>query len=103
MHNEIVNAKIIGTFLGKEDHGIPTCQLKLRWGGYGQSFGGYDLRFYGINMVMRILEVIGVESWEELPDKYCRIKQCHTEISAIGHITDDKWYCPKEEPDQCQP
>ena len=94
---ETVNAQIVGTFLGYEDHGIPTCQIKLTWGSCGQSFGGYDLRHYGVDMIMQIMRVVGVESWDQLKGRYCRIVQEHTKIHAIGHICENKWYWPEGE------
>jgi len=94
---EIKNAKIESTQLGKEDHGIPTCFITLDYGSAGQGFGGYDLRYYGIEMIIRILEVVDVEKWEDLVGKYVRVKIEDGLIQAIGHITKDSWYNPKAE------
>lgn len=94
---EIKNAKIKGTMLGNEDHGIPTCFLYLDYGGSQQGFGGYDLRHYGIKMITRILEVVGVETWGDLDGEYVRAEIIDGLVKGIGHITDDVWYRPQQE------
>lgn len=113
MADEIRNAKIEETMLGYEDHGIMTCFLTLDYDGSVQGFGGYGLdepkkdskgkhigRFgsaYGMQFIKEILEVVGVEKWEDLVGKYVRVvKPSYHEISKIGHITQDKWFDPKE-------
>lgn len=92
-----VNGRITSTFLGIEDHGIPTCIITIEGGSWGQGFGNYDLRFYGINMLLRIIEVVEARSWEDLKGKHCRIRREHSKIHAIGHIIKDKWYSPETE------
>ena len=89
------NARIATTRLGKEDHGIPTCEVRLEFDGASQSFGGYDLRGRP-DFPLQILEALQVETWEELPGKYCRIRQTHDRIHAIGHIIEDRWFNPVE-------
>jgi hypothetical protein len=106
---EIKNARITGTFLGVEDHGIFTTFLYLDYGGGRQGFGGYTLdkpipgdgyarvgRAAGITWLMRVLEVVGVESWEALPGKYVRVKADTTKVHAIGHMLKDEWFDPAE-------
>jgi len=92
-----VNAMIERTQLGKEGHGIPTFNLQLRWGASCQAFGGYDLRWWGYRILQRILDIAGVDRWEDLPGKCIRIRQEHTKIHAIGHLLEDRWFCPEEE------
>lgn len=112
---EIVNAQITRTMLGIEDHGCMTCMLDLKLGATQQGFGGYgfdgpitdaDGRFlrrqgtaYGCEFIRRVLEVVGVERWEDLKGKYVRVKRGENwgaSIVAIGNITEDKWFDPKE-------
>ena len=96
----IKNAKIDSTVLTRDEgHNIPSCMLYLSYGGStSQGFGGYDLRYYGIKMITRILEVVGEDQWEDLPGKYIRVKTDKDDrIVAIGHITEENWYNPKEE------
>ena len=98
------NARIKSTMLGYEDHGILTCFLNLEQNGTGQGFGGYRLdapkgysKFTDL-WVKQILKVVGVEKWESLEGKYIRVKgKAFGSIEGIGHITDDKWFFPKEE------
>ncbi len=96
--SEIENAKIESTTLtSNEGHGIPSCMLHLDYGdSRHQGFGGYDLRHYGIDMIVRILDTVGVEHWEDLTGKYIRAEIKDGLIIAIGHITEDQWYYPKE-------
>ena len=98
------NAQIKRTSLGYEDHGILTCYLHLEQAGSGQGFGGYRLDAHkGSSIwtdfwVKRILEVVGVGTWEELPGKFVRVEGAEFgEIAGIGHILEDKWFYPKKE------
>ncbi len=107
---KILNAKITGTMLGVEDHGILTCYLYLDYGDHGcQSFGGYSLdRFdgpreaktmrtgtaYGMEFVARVLRVVGVDSWEKLKGSVCRVKMTHDKVYAIGNLLSEKWFEP---------
>lgn len=93
---EIKNARIDGTFLGMEDHGIFTCWLYLDYGSSSQGFGGYFLESKP-DMIQKILAVVGVDSWEKLSGKYIRVEYDYQKISRIGHITKDVWYNPSEE------
>ena len=97
------NAKITGTMLGYEDHGILTCLLYLKQQSYGQGFGGYRLdapkgwSIYTDFWVKRILETVGVNKWEDLVGKYVRCEGESWKIRRLGHITDDKWFDPEKE------
>lgn len=98
--SEIGNAKIISTHLGNESHGILSFMVQLDYGGSVQGFGGYDLRHYGIKPVLRILEVVGAETWESLIGKPCRARVgdgWNGTIEAIGHYLEDRWYDIKAE------
>ena len=112
MHTE--NGRIESTMLGVEDHGIFTAVLMLAFDGTGQGFGTHALdepieedgKFvgrhgtaYGLDHIMRILEVVGVNRWEDLPGKYVRVQRDGGRfdlISRIGHITKDSWFDPKK-------
>jgi hypothetical protein len=92
------NGKIESTHLGPEDHGIPTWWLMLTFRGSGQGFGGYDLRVYGTGILMKILSVVGVEKWENLPNRHLRVRRNNEGlIVAIGHIVEDRWLDMDEE------
>lgn len=98
-----INAKITSTKLGIEDHGIMTFNLQLDYGGSGQGAGGYALCRYdkglqkrvgtadGMDLIMRIMEVVGVEKWEDLAGKLIRVKQEHTKVHAVGNILSEEW------------
>ena len=92
----IENAKITGTFLGKEDHGILTAFVYLEFDGCGQGFGGFDLRRAkdAVDFVQGVLDAVGADSWEKLAGKYCRIAKDSMlgPIEAIGHIIEDRWF-----------
>lgn len=98
----VTNARIRSTMLGIEDHGIMTFFLNLEWSGAGQGFGGYCLdgksgtvgHSKSIISIRRILEVVGVEKWEDLKGKLVRIRKDDEwgQIKAIGHIIDDRWF-----------
>lgn len=95
---EEINAKIETTHLGYEDHGIPTCFVNCTGPGWGQSLGGYNLLgSWGIRFVMRIIDVLGVENWEAVAGTVCRVRRNNDRITAIGHIVEDRWFCPEDE------
>ncbi len=92
---------------------ILSCWLQLNYGGSGQGFGGYffmlgktsahyesakNFNAAGI-YIMRILEIAGVESWNELKGKTIRVEKTDEwgSILRIGHIIKDDWFDPKEE------
>ena len=92
MKENAINAKITGTTLGKEDHGIPSFMIHLDFGGSGQGFGGYDLRHSGHQtLIFEIMDAVGVSKWEDLPGSYCRVIRRDGLIKAIGHIVEDTW------------
>lgn len=106
---EIVNAKITDTFLGIEQ-GFLTfnifCEFTDSLGKGVCSFGGSSLGMYDDNsfesyhhapeLLYRVLDCVGVASWENLKGKLVRIRTngltgCASGILAIGNILDDKW------------
>lgn len=106
----IQNAVIKSINLGIEDHGILTCWLNLEFGeSSGQGFGGFALDTYnkaldkrvghavGTQYILRVLETIGVDNWEDLKGKTIRIDGNDGRIEGIGHIIKNKWFYPREE------
>lgn len=87
IHNDVTYtghvATIKSTILGREDHGILSAYLDLQWAGSGVLFGGYSLdtpgdresddrrigSAFGMDHVIELLRVVGVDSWERLKDK----------------------------------
>jgi hypothetical protein len=75
---------IKSTRLGYEDHGILTASLGIEWKGGGVSVGGFCLdepkdreardysrrgTAYGLDYIIRIIETVGVDKWEDLIGK----------------------------------
>jgi hypothetical protein len=103
------NAQIKSTVLGPEDHGIMTFIIGLEFDGCYQSFGGYALDWndqgtrrtsddgHNFLMIRKIIEAVGVRSWEDLKGQYCRIERedgWNGKIIGIGHIVNDQWFRP---------
>lgn len=102
----ILNAKIEDVSITMADHGCLTFWLYLKLpGGFG-GFGGncighgylgadeFDATDKGLTAMMRIMDTIGVEKWEDLVGKYCRVKSdgWGDSIKVIGNIMEDKWF-----------
>jgi hypothetical protein len=94
---DIINARIEGTSLGFE-RGNFTCMLHFKYGSTAHGFGGYQLAgsAFGIEFLARVLKAAGVNYYEELRGTLMRIRLDGCVITAIGHITDDKWFNPEE-------
>lgn len=103
----IKNAQIDGTFLGREDHGIMTFSVYVKFDSCcHQGIGGYALDYYnretkarvftakGLEAISKILDVVGVEKWEDLNGKYIRIvdQGWGKPIDEIGNLMEDKWF-----------
>ena len=109
---EIKNAIIEDTILGYQDSGILTFQLQLSYGNSCQHFGGYALDRpikdadgtfirrqgvgWGMELIAEVLNVVGVEKWEDLKGKQIRVKVEHVKVHAIGNVLKDKWLNPSE-------
>lgn len=103
---ETLNAKIKDTKLGFLGNDLLTFSLILEvQGGGGVCVGHYAMSqydknkgkmvgsAYGSSVIMRILQVVGVDTWEELKGKYIRIKDCHIgdTVEAIGNLMEEDW------------
>ncbi len=103
---KIVNAKITSASITMADHGCLTFWVTVQGGGWGISIGGYAIGHgylgadefdgdgAGLEAMMRIMDVVGVEKWEDLKGNYIRVEDngWGESIRKIGHITDDKWF-----------
>lgn len=107
---EIKNARISGTFLGREDHGILTAYVYLDYGGGAQGFGGYCFdehdgsyqngRLFSGHaalFVSRVIEIAGVDTWEKLVGRSIRADADRMCVHRIGHYLRDEWFDPVEE------
>ena len=104
------NAKITGTMLGIEDHGIMTFFVFVEGDGFGGGMGGYALdqhdgkdkprsgSGHAYQAIRQILETIGVTKWEDLKGQNCRIQSGGPgeQITAIGHIIKNRWFNIKD-------
>ena len=110
---EVENCKIINVSLTMEDHCSLVFQITVVGAGWGCNIGGYKIATGmlgakpedfkaetgdGLVAMMRIMDVVGVSKWEDLKDKYCRVK---TEgwggtIDEIGNIINDRWFNMKD-------
>lgn len=107
---EIKNAIIDSTMLGREDHGIMTFMIYIRCDGFNCGVGGYCLdefdsatqtrvfRAESMEAISKVLEVVGVDEWEDLPGKYIRFEDngLGSTVTKIGNIIKDKWFDLKE-------
>ena len=106
---EIKNAKITGTSITMGDHGCLTFRVWLEGEGWGCGFGGYCIghgyegakedEFIaengdGLVAMMRIMNTVGVDEWEDLKNKYvrCKVNGIGDGVDEIGHITSEKWF-----------
>ena len=100
----VENVKITNVSLTMEDHGWLTFRIDVKGNGFGCGIGGYaigsghlgsntfvgDRR--GTEAIMRIMDVVGVERWEDLIGKYCRVKfEIPGPIKIIGNIIEERW------------
>lgn len=108
---EIKNAIITDAKLFIEDHDILTFMVYINAGTFSCGIGGYALdqtvwageRFNsdmvrkaspaGLECMRKIMEVVGVTSWEDLPGKYIRCEDngWGSTVDKIGNIVEDKW------------
>lgn len=106
---ETLNARITGTMLGIEDHGILTCMIYLDYGDSGaQGFGGWSMDYtkdgqkggqmtgFCAKYIRSVLEVVDVGNWEDLKGKNVRARCAGGRVEAIGHILKDKWFEPRK-------
>ena len=107
---EVVNAKITRADLSMADHGVLCYYLTLEGRGFGCNYGGRVIgKGYlgakhfkgsekGIEAIMRIMDTVGVENWNDLKGKYVRavLNGWGSPIDKIGNIIEDKWFDQEE-------
>ena len=104
----IENALITNVDLSMADHGCLTLAMTLEGGGWGVVYGGYclgkgylgaDDDFFdgsaaGMEYLIRIMDTVGVEKFQDLKGKYVRVanKRWGSSVKIIGNIIKDKWF-----------
>ena len=103
----IENAIIKKVSISMEDHACLTFHLTLDGGGWGVGYGGYCIGHgylgsdhfsaengSGLVAMMKIMDTVGVERWEDLEGKYIRVKTkgIGDRLTTIGNIIEDKWF-----------
>lgn len=104
----IENALITNVDLSMADHGCFTLAMTLESGGWGVVYGGYclgkgylgaDYDFFsgsaaGMEYLIRIMDTVGVEKFQDLKGKYVRVatKGWGSSVKIIGNIIKDKWF-----------
>lgn len=102
---KIENAIIESTFLGYEDHGILTFVIGLKGACFSVGFGNVALDQWSekegrrvaqpksMDCIAKILEVVGVDHWEDLKGKHVRIafNDLGSTVTRIGNIIENKW------------
>ena len=104
---EIKNAIITKVTISMADHGCLTFDLYLDMGGCACAVGGYCIghgylgadtfeaeRGEGLEAMMRIMDTVGVERWEDLEGRYIRYEDngWGSSVTKIGNIIEDKWF-----------
>ena len=104
----IENALITNIDLSMADHGCLTLAMTLEGSGWGAVYGGYclgkgyldaDDDFFdgsaaGMEYLIRIMDTIGVEKFQDLKGKYVRVatKGWGNSVKIIGNIINNKWF-----------
>jgi hypothetical protein len=110
MTGEIENARIDAVSLTMADNGCLSYWISLSGNGWGVNFGGICLgKGYlkakefsaigeGLEAMMRIMDTVGVERWEDLKGHYVRIVNpgLGKSVDIIGNIIEDKWFNQRE-------
>lgn len=103
---ETWNAKITNVSLNMKNHACLTLDLTLEGDGKGVVFGGrclghgylgakeFEGSARGLEYIMRIMDVVGVEALEDLKSKYVIVVNsgCGDRVTEIGNIIEDKWF-----------
>lgn len=108
---EIRNALIESVDLSMADQGCLTLAMTFDGGGWGCVYGGYcigkgylgaDDDFFegsavGMEYLIRIMDTVGVERFQDLKGKYVRVatKGLGNPVNIIGNILKDKWFDAK--------
>lgn len=102
----IENVRITSTSISMADHGVLCISFSVRGDGWGCNIGQWvnGIGYLGahewkgngsaIVAMMKIMDTVGVERWEDLTGKLIRVKSegWGSTIDEIGNIIEDKWF-----------
>ena len=101
----IQNAVIRNTRIYVEDHGVFTASILLDFGNAVTLFGGWPFDApagkvrrgvaFGAEYLRRVLEVLEVAGWEDLPRTIVRADSEDGIVRRIGHALKEKWFDPR--------
>ena len=103
---DVRNALITHADLSMTDHGCLTLELVLEGDGWGVTYGGrvlghgylnaeeFEGNAKGIEYLMRIMDTVGVERFNDMKGKYVRVvtKGWGNTVDIIGNIARNKWF-----------
>lgn len=103
---KIENARITSVDLSMADHDCLTLSIGLKGAGWGCVYGGYclghgylgadefDGSAEGMESIMRIMDVVGVEKFNDMTGKYIRVatKGWGDTVKIIGNIIKNQWF-----------
>ena len=104
MSIEIENAVIDRAVIGLDRDIFVTAWLYLSYEHASQGFGGFCLHntrnlsggdWAGV-FIGKVLKLVEVDSWDDLPGKTIRVERSGSTITRIGNIIKDVWFDPKE-------
>lgn len=107
---KVENAKITKTSITMREHGCITFWVFVKMQSGACGIGGYcighgylgaedfDGSAKGIEAMARIMDTVGVETWEDLEGQYCRVQSdgWGGRIDKIGNLIKDKWFDLKD-------
>lgn len=104
-NKEIKNAVIKHASITFDRGTFLTVWLDLDYGGVCQGLGGFGLgkieeycwKPYAHCYIQRVMEIAGIERWEDLEGRPIRVDVKKGYIAGIGHFLEDKWFYPREE------
>lgn len=90
---EIENAKVRHFWLGTGDHGF-SMAITLEGPSWSQGYGEFGVRppCDLAAAIERLLSVVGADEVLKLSGKFVRIKRDRSQIVAIGHLLEDRWF-----------
>ena len=102
----IEKVRITSTSISMADHGILCISFVIEGNGWGCNvgqwlngvghLGAHKWKGNGSAIVamMKIMDTVGVERWEDLPGNLIRVKSegRGSTIDEIGNINEDKWF-----------